>query len=154
MENIFQIVRLNDIDVYHSIIDNIDLNVLNEENQNLLQESISSENDNISLDLIEKGINLNQKDKEGKTALHYCASFNNFAIAKVILEKKADINICDNYGNNPLWVAVFNARGNYDIVKLFVAFKADRNNKNKANKSPLDFAKQIQDSELIDVLTL
>jgi ankyrin repeat protein len=153
MENVFQIVRLNDIDTYYSIIDNVDVDMLNEDNQNLLHESISYNNNDISFNLIEKNINLNQKDKDGKTPLHYCAAFNNYEVAKMILERDGDINICDNHGNTPLWVAVFNARGTYGVVKLFLTFKANVNNKNKANKSPLDFAKQIEDDELIEILT-
>ena len=152
MSDIFQIIRTNNVKEYYSAIDNIDINTLNDYKQNSLQESIAYDNDEISYDLIKREINLNHKDEDGKTSLHYCAAHNNYDIAKIILEKGCDINICDNHGNNPLWVAVFNARGVYNMVELFVVFKANINNKNNADKSSLDFAKQIEDEELIEIL--
>jgi len=152
MKDIFQAIRIKDNNDFMSIINDFDINVLNEYNQNLLQESISSNNLSAASFLIENGIELNHQDSDGKTSLHYCASFNNYSIAEKILDKGGNINICDNFGNNPLWVAVFNARGEYELVKLFLKYNADANNKNKSNKSPLDFAIQISDEDLIDML--
>jgi ankyrin repeat protein len=152
MSDIFQIIRANNIKEYYLEINNIDINTLNEYKQNLLQESIAYNSHDISCDLIKRNINLNHKDDDGKTSLHYCAAHGNYDVAKLILENGGDINICDNYGNNPLWVAVFNARGVYNLVRLFIVFKANINSKNNADKSPLDFAKQIEDEELMNIL--
>ena len=63
------------------------------------------------------------------------------------------INIIDYYGNNPLWYAVFNANDDYCLVKLLVKYGADALSKNNAMRSPLDFAKQIEDTEMINILT-
>ncbi|MBV4009937.1 ankyrin repeat domain-containing protein, partial [Phocaeicola coprocola] len=71
-------------------------------------------------------------------------------IAKLLLQKKAQINIIDRYGNNPLRVAVFNAYGDYRIVKLFLKYNTNIQNKNRVNRSPLDFAKQINDLDLVN----
>lgn len=152
MIDIFQTIRTKNNDAFLSIINIVNINLLNEYGQNLLQESISYDNFFTMSYLIENGIDINHQDSDGKTPLHYCASLNNYSIAKKILEKKGDISICDNFGNNPLWVAVFNARGKYDLVKLFLQYGANINNKNKSNKSPLDFAIQISDEELIGIL--
>lgn len=152
MKDIFQAIRTKNNEEYDLLINTTNFNVVNNYGQNLLQESISFDNQYVSNDLINKNIDLNHKDKDGKTALHYCASHNNFNIAEAILKKECEIDICDNYGNNPLWVSVFNSRGVYDIVKLFVKYKANLNNKNNAGKTPLDFAIQINDEELIKIL--
>jgi ankyrin repeat protein len=58
----------------------------------------------------------------------------------------------DIYGNQALWTAVFNAKGNYTVVEAFLKFKQDVEHKNKYGKSPLDFAKQITDQFLIKIL--
>ena len=96
--------------------------------------------------------NINQQDYKGETPLHYCAAYFNLEIAELLLQKKAQINIIDKYGNNPLWVAVFNAHGDYRMVKLFLKYNANIQNKNRANRSPLDFAKQINDLDLVNIL--
>ena len=49
----------------------------------------------------------------------------------------------DTHGNNPLWTAVFNARGEYRIIDLIVNAKGDFNSENQYGKTPLSFAKQI-----------
>ena len=105
----------------------------------------------IATNLINRN-NINQQDYKGETPLHYCAAYFNLEIAELLLQKKAQINIIDKYGNNPLWVAVFNAHGDYRMVKLFLKYNANIQNKNRANRSPLDFAKQINDLDLVNIL--
>lgn len=51
-----------------------------------------------------------------------------------------------------LWYAVFNANNDYRLVKLLVRYGADALSKNNAIRSPLDFAKQIKDTEMINIL--
>jgi ankyrin repeat protein len=63
------------------------------------------------------------------------------------LKQKGQLNISDNYGNQPLWTAVFNVKGKDDrlpLVELFLMYNADKNHKNKAGKSPLDFTLQVK----------
>ncbi len=85
--------------------------------------------------------------------MHYCAEYFNLEASELILAvESANLNIVDKFGNNALWTAVFNARGEYDLVKLFKEHKADSNSKNNVGKSPLDFANQIEDEELAAIL--
>jgi len=150
--SIFSIVRNGLYEQYLKLITNIDVNCQNEYGQNLLQEAIVSNMDEIAIDLVKKKINVNHQDGKGLSPLHYCAQYCNIRIAKLLLKNNANVNISDSYGNNPLWTAVFSARGNYQMVKLFVKYGADAYNKNKASRSPIDFAEQIEDSDMVKIL--
>lgn len=121
-------------------------------NRSILHEAVVGRADSIACDLIDRGIDLNLQDKNGQTALHFCAQYNCYEIAKTMLAKGEEINLVDKWGNNPLWTAVFNARGEYRMVKLFVDYNADIHNKNKAKRSPLDFATQIGDDDMVKIL--
>ncbi len=149
---IFQAVRLNNTDQYNELILLVDINILNEYNQNLLQEAIANSRTRIGFDLIERGIEVNHKDSKGQTSLHYCGAYKNWELAASILFNGGDPNIRDVYGNNAVWTSVFNARGNYELVKLMVVNSGDIVSKNTSNRSALDFARQINDQKLLDIL--
>lgn len=150
--DIFQMVRCDSRDDILRAIGSIDINILNEDKENLLHEAIAH-NPEIALELIERNINVNQQTKNNAAPLHYAAHHNQLEIARKIIEKGGDINLTDKHGNNPLWYAVFFAKGHYDLVKLLMKHGADPHNKNKAGRSALDFAKQIDDKVLIDLLS-
>lgn len=154
IENVFQLIRLNQFESLKKEIneDNVS-EFINEYHQNLLQEAVAHKKNEIVAYLLYCNIDVNHSDKDGKTPLHYATVHNDIKSTQLLLNKDAmEINKKDIYGNNALWVAVFNARGNYDIVKLLKQLDADSNSKNKNNKSPLDFAKQIGDEELVKIL--
>jgi len=153
MEKIFQAIRLNDNSLYKELILSTSINILNEYDQNLLQEAIAFGETLIGMDLIKRGIDVNHKDRDGQTPLHYCGLYRNLEIAQAVLMASGNPNIQDIYGNNALWTSVFNARGNYAVVKLLVENGGDVASKNTSNRSPLDFAKQINEQELIDILS-
>ncbi|MDN3693601.1 ankyrin repeat domain-containing protein [Chryseobacterium tructae] len=154
IENVFQLVRINQ---FESLKEEVNANNVNEFinklHQNLLQEAIVSKNYEIVTYLLNCDIDVNHSDKDGKTPLHYSIANNDFQSTQSLLKKESiEINKKDIYGNNALWVAVFHARGYYNIVKLMKQSGADSNSKNNNNKSPLDFARQIDDVELEIIL--
>jgi len=150
--DLFQAIRQNDTDFFYSHIDNIDVNQIDEDGQNLLHEAVAYSRNQLAKDLIARNINVNHKDVNSQTPLHYAANNKEIELARLILNNGGDLNIEDKYGNQPLWTAVFNAKGDYEMVKQFMGFNPDINHKNKAGKSPLDFAQQINDQELISIL--
>lgn len=152
MNDLFQIIRSGNYEEFTSKLSLIDINVINAYHQNLLEESITCGVQKISEYLIKQGINLDHQDINGKTPLHYCAEYDDKSIAAFILQNGGDVNVKDKYGNNPLWTAVFNE--NYQIVQLYVDNNGDINNKNGNNMSPLDFAIELADTTLIEILTL
>ena len=71
---------------------------------------------------------------------------------KNILER--NINYSNAYGRNLLQEAIVSCENTIavDFVKLLVRYGADALSKNNAIRSPLDFAKQIEDTEMINIL--
>lgn len=152
-DEMFSIVRNGLTEPYKLSISNTSIDCNNELGQNLLQEAIAYCKDNIAVDLVNRGIDINHQDNRGLAPLHYCAQHGNLTIAELLLVKKADVNIKDTYGNNPLWYAVFYAHDDYQLVKLLIKYGADAQNKNKAMRTPLGFAKEIGDTEMTSILS-
>lgn len=136
------------------------INDKDENGAGLLHYAISGDQFDIAMFLIDTGIDVNMIDTNahGQTALHFICVYNectdnHLRIAKKLLEKGIDINIRDTYGNNAIWTATLHCKGrNYDMVKLLMQYNPDITTKNKSGRSPLDFAIQVKNEKLIDVL--
>jgi ankyrin repeat protein len=154
--DIFTTIQLGRIALYEKLITDHDINTRNKYGENLLHTAIAYGQKEIALDLISRSIDTNAQDKKGQTPLHILFAQPNIELTKKILgeiiEKVVEINTTDSYGNTSLWCAVFNARGKYDSVVLLLSKGANPNIKNKAGRSPLDFAIQIKDEKLISIL--
>lgn len=72
---------------------------------------------------------------------------------KNILER--NINYSNAYGRNLLQEAIVSCENTIavDLVKLLIRCGVDALSKNNTIRSPLDFAKQIKDMEMINILT-
>ncbi len=149
--DIFQIIRNDNEETITSALENIDIHIVNGRNENLLHTAIAYKPEIASI-LIDRNVDVNHHDEKGETPLHYCAAYGYYEIALKIIRNGANINIKDKFGNNPIWVAAFNARGKYDIVKLFKMNGGDAANKNNFGSSAIDFANQINDIELLKIL--
>jgi len=152
MEAAFQVVRRGNLDFYRASAVTLDLAMVNEYGQSLLHEAVAFRQAEIALDLVLRGIDVNIVDYRRQSALHFLGFHQNAAIAERVLGAGGDVSARDTYGNTPLWYAVFNARGNYDYVKLLLAHGADATSKNAAGRSPMDFAVQIGDEALMGLL--
>ena len=152
--DLFQIIRLGvAIDEIDDSVLSAHINETNEFKQSLLHEAIAFKQDDYALFLIKKGINVNQQDYNGATALHFAVFYMYPEVIELLLQYGSGPDIVDMHGNGALWIAVFNARGEYGIVEQLKAAGANPNTKNKYGKSPLDFARQIKDDALIEILT-
>ena len=150
--DIFQAIRNSEINVYEKNISNFNINMINKFGQSLLHEAIIYKQHDIALDLLKRDIDVNIQDNKGQTVLHFISFYPDAILAEHILEKGGNLELIDSYGNTALWYAVFNARGKYEIVKLFMKYKSNQLVKNKSGRSPTDFAKQIKDELLLDIL--
>ena len=77
------------------------------------------------IQLIEKGIDINEKAQNGSTPLHYAASEGDLELIKILLDAGAEINISNNLGNNALFNAVNNEH--YEIAKFLINNGAEIN---------------------------
>jgi uncharacterized protein len=153
--DIFQEVRRAGKDAVPLLAELADINETNEGGENLLHAAVSYHNHEVAVELIRRGVNVNAQDAKGQTPLHFAATLQDVGIAEAILASGGDFAALDEHCNTPLWNAVFHARGQYALVELLVRFGALKvaNCKNKHGRSPVDFANQIGDEELLKRLT-
>ena len=71
--DLFQFIRINKSEAFYSGLDNADINQVNEDGQNLLHESVASNNLEFANELIKRKIDINHKDLNSQTPLHYVA---------------------------------------------------------------------------------
>ncbi len=93
--------------------------------------------------LVAEGYDPNQKDKNGWTALHFASQEQSLEATKVLLALGANVNATDSQGNTPLWRAVFNCRGQGEVINALLEAGADADKKNDHGISPRDLANKI-----------
>ncbi len=152
--DIFQAIRRNEPISVAVLEDLPDINVKNVDGQGLLHTAIAYGNHSLIAPLMKTGIDVNATDRNGQTPLHFAAAHKDLIAAEQLLCGGGEVAIEDKHGNTALWTAVFNARGKYDVVGVFMRYGGQRlsRKKNRHGKSPLDFARQIGDSQLAVML--
>jgi ankyrin repeat protein len=117
---------------------------------NLFEHDIQTE---IFMQKVRELKNINKKYQKGFNLLHFACEYNNIQLAKEVLERQINIEEKNVYGNTPLWIAVFNAKGVYEMVDLLLSYNANPNSENNAGNTPLKFSITIDDKRLINRLT-
>ena len=125
--------------------------LLDEEKEiNLFENDIHSE---IFLQKVREIKDIDKKYQKGVNLLHFACEYNNIELAKELLERNINIEEKNIYGSTPLWTAVFNSNGKYEMVDLLLSYNANPNSINNADNTPLKFATTIDDKILINKLT-
>ncbi len=150
--NPFEAIRGDQEAHLRSALDGECLDTTNEFGQSLLHEAIAYRRPRLARLLVERGIDVNHQDHNGQTPLHFLASHPDLDLASRVLAAGGDPNRLDRHGNGALWAAVFSARGEYGFVELLLRHGADPRLRNRAGRSPLDFATQIGDKALVNLL--
>ena len=122
--------------------------------QKELIESIDNNDLMKTKEIIKKGADINKPDGYGYTSLIWAASTGNNEIIQLLLSKGAEINFVNKDGGSALWYAVTNQKA--DALKLLLEKGADPNIKFMEFQSPLEYAKERntdQFIELADILT-
>lgn len=132
-----------------------DLTIVDASRRTFLHVAVANANLAATEALLDREVDVDAQDDDGRTALHYAATQPNLSICELLLKRGASVSVLDRHGNSPLWYAVFTARGAYEVVRLLmqVASVDDVRRKNKAGRSPLDFAQQFGDATLEQTLT-
>jgi ankyrin repeat protein len=98
--------------------------------------------------LVRHGANPNAHDGGNWTPLHFAAQGYWPEAAELLLQHGATVDARDDFGNAPLWRAVFASRGRGDVIKVLLSAGADKNLKNNHNVSPLDLANTVASHDM------
>jgi ankyrin repeat protein len=109
--------------------------------------------------LVKAGADLNIKNKLGRTPLHSATARDRREPVSILLKNHAALNLQDNEGNTALHLAVMNVHGYsswqqyQDVIESLLCYGALTTIKNKAGKSVLDIARELNDDDLKKLLT-
>jgi uncharacterized protein len=93
--------------------------------------------------MLRAGADPNVQDDNGWAPLHFAAQINAAKMVDLLIVAGANVNIRDSNGNTPLSTAVFNSRGNGDVIGLLRRAGADPLIVNAYGVSPLSLARTI-----------
>ena len=101
--------------------------------------------------LLNAGVKVNVKDKSGNTALHQACFYGSLTIIKrLIAEEDIDLNVQNNKGITPLISAIYSRSPK--VVKLLLEKGASPSLETQQQKKPLDYAKEENLFEIIELL--
>jgi ankyrin repeat protein len=103
--------------------------------------------------LLAFGAPVDMPDDNGWTPLHFAAQAHAVAVAESLLAAGASVDSRDARGNTPLINAVFNSRGNGDLITLLRRHGADPNIKNAHGISAVTMARSMAGSEVKQCFT-
>lgn len=104
-------------------------------------------------ELLRLGADAAIQDANGSTALHYAIEHKLPKVLQALLTKCPEaVFIADKHGNQPLWTAAFNARGDYEMVTMLLESGADPEHLNNVSLSPLDIPKRKGEPTLLELL--
>jgi ankyrin repeat protein len=89
------------------------------------------------------GIGPDCADTQGFTPLHLTAQEHAIDVARLVVDEGAAVDPADKFGNTPMFVAVFNSRGEGSVVELPRERGADPYRSNDPGQTPLGLARLI-----------
>ncbi|ELZ87736.1 ankyrin repeat-containing protein [Haloferax elongans ATCC BAA-1513] len=140
----------NDIERFHELIEDTELGHRSDNGSTLLHKAASVGNDQMVEELLSHGINPDIQNQGGKTALHLAVDEGHRNVIKTLVLGGADLNIQDNSGTVPILKLIY--RGDVELATLMVENGADPEIETDGGVSPLDIAKNIEATEMIEVL--
>jgi ankyrin repeat protein len=126
-----------------------DVNLIDSKSRSLLMWASIYGDSTLAKYLLDKNIDVDMKDLGGLSALHFACQEGHKEIIENILKSNADINIQDKFGRTPLSLAVYNSRGNGDIIILLLNSGANPHIKNNYNVTAYELAKTIANYDIV-----
>lgn len=93
--------------------------------------------------LLQQGADIDRQDRNGYCALHFAGQEKQLVCAALLLEHGASLELADRHGNTPLWTAIFNAKGDCQLVNLYLEHGANPDHVNIYQKSPRELMTTI-----------
>ncbi len=128
------------------------------EGQSILYLAVIRNREDLIQKLLDKGANPNQADKSGAVPLSEACigAAVKPSIVKMLLDKGANPNLQENKGGSPLlFIAANNeisSSKRQEVVKMLLDKGADKKIKDKSGRTPFDWAKQVANKDIIDIL--
>jgi ankyrin repeat protein len=82
-------------------------------------------------------------DHQGFTPLHFAALHGAVNVARLLVAHGAPVDASDRWGNTPLWRAIFDDRGDPEIIYQLVDAGADLDRINEADNSPRELGARL-----------
>lgn len=89
-------------------------------------------------------------DSEGGSALHYACSWGDLRAVRLLVEAGADVNNLADMDETPLQIAVHSRF--LDIIEFLLVHGAKKDQKDAFGYTPLEWAKQIEYSDVVELL--
>ncbi|MCI6508582.1 MAG: ankyrin repeat domain-containing protein [Bacilli bacterium] len=129
----------------------IDMNTRIYKGRTLLHYAVIGNNSGVINLLSKAGVNPNICDDNYNTPLHFAILKNSYyAVHELLKIKGIDVDSPSEFEQTPLHKAVI--LGNLDIIKLLIKYGADPELVDEKNQSPLDYAQDEGDQEIIKYL--
>ncbi len=97
---------------------------------------------------IAAGDDPNLGDRQGFTPLHLAAQAGAIEAVRVLLDNRAEVDSVNQFGNTPLFVAVFNSKGRGDVIALLRQRGADPLRANNSGQTPVALARLISNYDV------
>ena len=152
--DIHRSARLGDLDALRSAVAaGADINERDEFGATALKCAIAEKRVDAVMLLLDIGADVSDQGKDGSTALHYAIEHKLPKVLEALVKNCPEaITISDKHGNQPLWTAAFNARGDYEMVSMLLNCGADPEHINNVSLSPLDIPKRKGEPALLQLL--
>ncbi len=135
-------------EIMDAIDSGLDINIADSGGRTMLMEAVIRKDLLLVDALIKRGADVNRRDKRKWTALHFAAQNNDPKIGLKLILSGADVNATDDYGNNVIWRAVFDARKDFQLVRALFENGANPYEKNMKGISAKDLVSTFGDVEL------
>ena len=128
------------------------------EDQTVLYLAVIRSREDLIKTLLERGANPNQPDKSGAVPLSEACLGATVkpTIVQMLLDKGANPNLKENKGGSPLLFLASNDQissgKRQEVVKMLLDKGADKNIKDSKGKTPYDWAKQVGNTDILDLL--